>query len=230
MLSAVIVAAGDGIRMHSPINKQFIEIKGKPVLLRTLENFCGMPEIDEIVVVLNKSDLNVFEEKIKSRLSKDCEVKVTYGGEMRYISVMNGLMAVNKDTDYILVHDGARPFVKKSEIKNVILKAKETGAALLGYHVIDTIKKIKDGVIVKTPNREFLYAVKTPKVFKADILRKAYSDENIKKLGFTPTDDSVVVESAGYEVSLVEGEQENIKITTPYDLIIADIIAEREDA
>lgn len=232
MTSAIIVAAGKGTRMRSAaaVSKQYIEIMGKPVILRTIEKFAESEAVDEIVVVLSKDDEAYFRENIFSKIKSKKTVKIAYGGKERFESSLNGIKATSQDSETILIHDGVRPFVKISEIERVSIRAKETGAAVLAVKAKDTVKLVSDGIIESTPDRERVYLIQTPQGFSRKLLIAAYEDLLNSKDGFMPTDDASVVERFGARVSIVEGSYENIKITTVSDIAFAEAILKTEAA
>lgn len=227
MVSVIIVAGGRGKRMNSPVSKQFLKLGDKTVLEHTIEKFLLVDEVDEIVLVMRE------EEHMRSELNRrnfSKTVKKAIAGEERYLSVRNGLERVNPGSDIVLVHDGARPFVRPSEIKAVIENTRKTGACILASKVKDTIKEVEDGKIRSTLKREDLYAAATPQGFDADLLRAVYLDEFLESLGEIPTDDASLVERTGREVFIVEGSTNNIKITTPVDLLLGELILKEENS
>lgn len=226
MVSVIVVAAGKGSRMKSSVNKQFMKLKGKAVLQHTIETFLEVEEIDEMVVVLSKEDVALFQSLDFSGKEK---VKIAFGGRERYFSVRNGLEQVRADADVILVHDGARPFVTKEEIKSVISCAKRDGACILAMKVKDTIKEVDGEVVVNTPKRDHLYAVQTPQGFRGEILREVYAMDFAMFGDWVPTDDASLVERQGYPIKITEGSPNNIKITTPIDLLLGELILEQEE-
>ncbi len=219
MNTAIIVAAGQGKRFGAERPKQFLEIYGKPLLIYTLQKFEICPVVDEIILVLSAEEIENF-----TRMSKKYNLKklskIIAGGKTRAESVLNGLNAIDaKIAKVIAVHDGARPLVSVEEITQTVEKAQETGAACLVGKVVDTIKEIKDGKIVKTINREHLRRALTPQCFRYEILRRAFAENEI---GEIITDECFLVEKLGVEVSIVEGKAKNIKITTPEDFLLAE--------
>ncbi len=225
-VSVIIPAAGMGKRMNSNINKQFILLKQKPVLAHTIEKFMKCSNINEIIVVVREDERGTcFQDVVK--LYDFSKVKeIVAGGKERKDSVYNGLRQVNPKCKIVLVHDGARPFVNEECINNSIKGALEYGACVVGVPVKDTIKVIDDNnYILDTPNRNTLWAVQTPQAFSYDILLKAY-EESIN-LGYSATDDSMLVEKFGHKVKMINGSYDNIKITTPEDLILGERILEK---
>jgi len=222
-VTAIIAAAGMSNRMKSKINKQFININGKPILAHTLEKFQKCRYIDEIIVVAREDEINYCKKEVVRRYGFNKVTKIVRGGKERQDSVYNGILALNEKTDIVVSHDGARPFVKIKNIMDSIKGASEYGACVVGTPVKDTIKFVKSGEeIDSTPNRDILWAAQTPQSFKREILmegyRKAIEDN------FIGTDDSVLVERLGIQVKIIMGSYENIKITTPEDIIIAESI------
>lgn len=216
MNGVVIVAAGTGSRMKKDINKQFIKLKNKEIVAHTIEIFYNSENIDDIVVVIREDEEEYFNKNIKEKYGFT-NIKVAHGGNERQDSVFNGIKMLKKECDVVLIHDGARPFVTDDIIKRSINKANEHNAIVVGVKVKDTIKVVSDnGNIVDTPNRSYLWAVQTPQVFKYDIITKAYEDAYNNN--YYGTDDAMLVERIGYNVKMIEGSYNNIKITTQEDL------------
>ncbi|MEX6588105.1 2-C-methyl-D-erythritol 4-phosphate cytidylyltransferase [Paraclostridium bifermentans] len=216
MNGVVIVAAGTGSRMKKDINKQFIKLKNKEIVAHTIEKFYNSENIDDIVVVIREDEEEYFNKNIKEKYGFT-NIKVAHGGNERQDSVFNGIKMLKKECDVVLIHDGARPFVTDDIIKRSINKANEHNAIVVGVKVKDTIKVVSDnGNIVDTPNRSYLWAVQTPQVFKYVIITKAYEDAYNNN--YYGTDDAMLVERIGYNVKMIEGSYNNIKITTQEDL------------
>lgn len=216
MNGVVIVAAGTGSRMKKDINKQFIKLKNKEIVAHTIEKFYNSENIDDIVVVIREDEEEYFNKNIKEKYGFT-NIKVAHGGNERQDSVFNGIKMLKKECEVILIHDGARPFVTDDIIKRSINKANEYNAVVVGVKVKDTIKVVSDnGNIIDTPNRSYLWAVQTPQVFKYDIITKAYEDAYNNN--YYGTDDAMLVERIGYNVKMIEGSYNNIKITTQEDL------------
>lgn len=211
--SVIITAGGMGKRMGGP--KQFLNIMGKPMVLWTIEAFKNTKCIDEIILVVAEE---FMDEALKFGLP------TAKGGQERSDSVRNGLELVSDSSDIILIHDGARPLVTSEIIKSAIAEARNSGAVVVGVPVKDTIKKVGscELVVVSTPDREFLWQAQTPQAFKRDIIIEAY-----KKAKGPATDDSKLVEDLGLQVKMVMGSYENIKITTPDDLVFAEAVLRR---
>lgn len=217
---AVIVAAGSASRMQG-IDKVMEPLDGEPMLVRTARIFACCDEIAEIVIITRRDLM----ERISSLCFKAGLNKVRIvaaGGESRAESVRIGLGLLSSDVRYAAVHDGARPLVTRPLILRVLQKARRTNAAAPAIPVKDTIKVAKDGVIESTPDRSTLFAVQTPQIFDKDLLIAAM--EHAKQKNIPLTDECSAVEALGKKVYLVEGSEENIKITTPGDLTIARAI------
>lgn len=216
MNGVVIVAAGSGSRMKRDINKQFIKLDGKEIIAYTIEKFYKSEDIDDIVIVIKENEEKYFIENIINKYGFD-NIKLAYGGKERQDSVYNGIKKLNRNCEIVLIHDGARPFVNEDIIKNSIKEAKENNAVVVGVPVKDTIKVVdSDGNIVDTPNRSLLWSVQTPQSFKYEIITKAY--EYAYSNDYYGTDDAMLVEHIGYNVKMIEGSYDNIKITTEEDL------------
>ena len=219
MISAIVLAGGRGKRMNYHKSKQFIEIKGKPVLVYTLEKFIYNKSIDEVILVLPEDEVDYCKKEVLQKYSLKVD-RIVIGGKERQDSVFNALEAMEK-ADIVLIHDGARPFISERIIAEGIKYANIYGAAAPGVTPKDTIKvKSKDNVSVDTPDRNTLVAVQTPQCFKYDEIYQCH--RKVKEENAIVTDDTSVVERYGHKVYLYEGDYTNIKITTPEDLILAD--------
>ena len=217
---AVIVAAGSASRMGG-IDKVMAPLKGKPMIVRTVETFQSCDAVSEIVIV-TREDLIL---KIQSLCAGFRKVKaVVSGGSSRQESVHLGLNALSPDVKLAAVHDGARPLVTWQVIDRVVRAAHSYGAAAPGIPVKDTIKVVKGAVITSTPDRSTLQAVQTPQVFDFDLLRGAL--KKAEQEGIQLTDDCSAVERLGMNVKMVEGDERNLKVTTPMDLKIAEMLLE----
>ena len=218
---AVIVAAGSSRRMGGE-NKLLLEIDGVPVLARTLSAFQKCAAIRDIVLVCREQDIMPYTELAKA-FSIDKLCTVTRGGETRTESVLAGITAAPENAVLVAVHDGARPLVSEA----VITEAVTTGAAAPVVPVKDSIKRIKDGNIAADVARDTLAAVQTPQVFRKDLLRRALT--SAAERGYSFTDDCAAVESLGTIVKATHGSYQNIKITTPEDILVAEALLTRED-
>ena len=219
MISAIVLAGGRGKRMNYHKSKQFIEIKGKPVLVYTLEKFIYNKSIDEVILVLPEDEVDYCKKEVLQKYSLKVD-RIVIGGKERQDSVFNALEAMEK-ANIVLIHDGARPFISEKIIEEGIKYANIYGAAAPGVTPKDTIKiKNEDNISVDTPDRNTLVAVQTPQCFKYDEIYQCH--RKIKEENAIVTDDTSVVEMYGHKVYLYEGDYISIKITTPEDLILAE--------
>ena len=220
-VSVIIVAAGNSTRMNG-LDKQFIEIDSMPVIAKTIKAFNDCEEVFEIIISTKESSIDKLNElcneynfyKVKN---------IVCGGDTRAKSVQNAFICVDNKAELVAIHDGARPLVKSDDIKNVFSNAKKYGASALCVPVKDTIKVSADGFIADTPDRSKLYAAQTPQVFKYEVYKKA-----IENIDPNVTDDCMAVENIGHKVHITVGDYQNIKITTPEDVLIADAICKGE--
>ena len=219
---AVIVAAGTASRMGG-IDKVMAPLNGEPMIAHTVRSFQQSDVIDEIVVVTREDLLH----QITGLCATFPKVKaVVTGGRSRQESVLAGMSALSKAVKLVAVHDGARPLVTWDVIDRAVRGANTYGAAVPGVAVKDTVKQIKGGIVVSTPERDKLRAIQTPQVFDVDLLRTAL--KKVQQEGTVVTDDSLAVENLGMSVKIVTGDERNIKITTPMDLKLAQMLLEEE--
>lgn len=224
-VSVIIAAAGMSHRMGSKINKQFINLKNKPILAHTIEKFERCSLVDEIIVVAREEEIEYCRKEIVKRYNFNKVSKIVRGGKERQDSVYNGILALNERASLVLSHDGARPFIKIKDIVAGIKGAAEYGACVVGVPVKDTIKVVEEGNNIKnTPNRSLLWIAQTPQCFKKEIILEGY--KKAINDNFLATDDSALVERIGIEVKMVMGSYDNIKITTPEDLAIGETFLE----
>ena len=221
MNSVIIVAAGSGKRMNMDINKQFIKLNKKEIIAHTIDVFYKNKNVDEIIVCIKKEEEELFKDKIINKYSFK-NIKIAYGGKERQDSIYNGLKCLDDKCDIVLIHDGARPFVDDRIINESIKVAREKKAVVVGTPVKDTIKVVCDGIINDTPNRVNLWAAQTPQVFEYKLITKAY--EEAYENNYYGTDDSMLVENIGQEVTMIMGSYANIKITSPEDISIGEKI------
>lgn len=226
MVTAIIAAAGRGARMGQGMNKVFISLDKRPLLSYTLEVFEKCWVIDNIILVVGKDDAE------RARLLVD-EYKylkirdIVVGGAERQNSIANALKRVSSKTSWIVVHDGARPFIDGDLVARSVAEARRWGAVGVAVPVKDTIKMADgEGFIEHTPDRSRLWAIQTPQVFSRTILERAY--QHCEETGSRVTDDAALVESLGVKVKLIMGDYRNIKITTPEDLLFAKAILRGE--
>ena len=215
----IIVAGGKGLRMGSDIPKQFLPIGGKPVLMRTLERFRQYSPTLQIILVLPKAQQDYWQ-KLCKEYAFDIDYQLADGGETRFHSVQNGLAKIPDNAQGVVgVHDGVRPFPSIDVIRNCYETAREKKAVIPVIPVVETARHLKGDTSVTVPRNEYRL-VQTPQTFDIQLLKAAnrqpYND------GFT--DDASVVETFGFNITFVEGNRENIKITTPYDLKIAEVL------
>lgn len=225
--TAIVLAAGHGRRMGTETQKQYLEILGKPVLCYSLEVFQKSEIIDDIIIVVGKGQEEYCKKEIVEKYQIQKVKKIVSGGAERYHSVWNGLKEL-QESGYVFIHDGARPFVDEEMIKRAYENVLQYKACVVGMPVKDTIK-IADssGFAQETPDRKRVWSVQTPQVFESAIIKNAY-EILLKQEDNSVTDDAMVVEKIlGKKVKLVQGSYENIKITTPEDLDIARVFAEK---
>ena len=222
LCSAVIVAAGSARRMEG-IDKILAPLGELPVIVHTLYAFQDCPGVDEIVVV-TREDLLVEISGLCKDYRLDKVTKVVVGGAERIHSVLAGLREVDPAAELIAIHDGARPLVSQEVLNEVVARGWATGAAVPAVPITDTIKREENGQTVETVDREQLRAVQTPQVFEAGLIRATL--EKAVQDGESLTDDCAAVERLGMRVSLTAGSRENIKITTPFDLLLGEAILE----
>lgn len=223
LISAVIVSAGNSTRMGG-INKQFLELDGAPVIVNTITIFQRCHMIDEIIIVTRESDID----EIAKLVEKNDFYKVSNivpGGETRQLSVYEGVKSTSNIADLVVIHDGARPLVTVKVIEETIRAAAEYGAAATGVKVKDTVKVVDDkDNIIDTPNRAYMRFIQTPQVFDKNLYLDAVKNvKNSKDF----TDDCKLIEAYGKTVKFVDGDYENIKITTPEDIDLAESYIKR---
>lgn len=226
--TAIVLAAGQGRRMGGKVQKQYLEVGGKPLLYYSLAAFEASPVIDEILLVVGVGQEKYCREEIVEKYHIKKVSKYIPGGEQRYHSVWNGLLEV-KDGGYVFVHDGARPFVDMEIIARAYEQVQKHKACVVGMPVKDTIKIVDEGEFVSgTPERSRLWMIQTPQVFEISLLKGAYS-MLMRESYIQVTDDAMVVEQMlGHPIKLVCGSYENIKVTTPEDLDIAGLFLDRK--
>ncbi len=226
LVTAIIVAAGKGRRMGKAYNKQYIQLGDKPILAYTLAVFEEAKTIDRIILVVARDEISYVRDKIIKKYNFKKTVKVVGGGKERQDSVYAGLQELGKECEIVLIHDGARPFVDEKIIEGSIDLARDSGAAIVAVPPKDTIKIAnQEGEVIKSLDRSKLWAVQTPQTFRYPLLKRAY--RHARERGLLATDDSMLVEELGHRVKILEGDYENIKITTPEDLILGEGILEK---
>jgi 2-C-methyl-D-erythritol 4-phosphate cytidylyltransferase len=219
--TAVILSAGKGSRMKAEINKQFLLLQNKPVIVHVLEAFEKCSEIDEIIVVAASDELQYFQINIIDKFNFNKVRGVIAGGLERQQSAYNGLKSISQDCEIVLIHDGARPFVSQQTIIDCINGARIYGAVSAGMPSKDTIKLVDENdMVTLTPPRDRVWQTQTPQAFKRTLIIEAH--EIAQNKGITATDDTMLVEMLGYQVKMLAGSYENIKITTPDDLSLGE--------
>jgi 2-C-methyl-D-erythritol 4-phosphate cytidylyltransferase len=223
--SVIIPAAGFGERMGAPVSKQFLSLRGKPLIIHTLERFQQCSEIAEIVIAAQPSAFQQIEFLVKEfHLAK--VRPLVEGGKRRQDSVANALKHIDERAELVVVHDAVRPFIHKKILLAAIEKAVEHSASVVAVHAKDTVKIGNERNIIETTlKRSSVWIVQTPQIFKKDILVRAY--EHAKNNGIEATDDASLVEQIGVQPVLVEGSYDNIKITTPGDMEFAEVLMHR---
>lgn len=217
---AIIVAGGKGLRMGGDVPKQFLPIGGKPVLMRTLETFRRFDAEMQLIVVLPQDQIAYWKELCQQQGCDICH-QVVAGGDTRYHSVKNGLAIIPAESNAVVgVHDGVRPFVSQEVLRHCYELAEGKKAVIPVIPVIETIRRLSDAEVSETVPRSEYRLVQTPQVFNVNLLKRAYEQPYTNDF----TDDASVVEAMGIPVVLAEGNRENIKITTPFDLKIAEVL------
>ncbi len=220
-VSVIMPAAGLSLRMGANVRKPFIMIGEKPIFFYTLEKFSKLERVKEIILVVNEKDRSTVIEKWSDELKSYKVSNIVTGGERRQDSIYNGLIHLDSDTNFVLVHDAVRPLIKSDEIEAVIKITEEKGAAIVASPMKLTVKQVDSNLeIIKTVPRHDLWMAQTPQGFKRDLLVNAY--DRIKDTNEEFTDDAEVAEKAGHTVGIVPGSYDNIKITTREDLKLAE--------
>ncbi|MFF2094470.1 2-C-methyl-D-erythritol 4-phosphate cytidylyltransferase [Paenibacillus sp. NPDC058174] len=223
----VVVAAGRGSRMGTAESKQYLPLRGKPILIHTLELFQSMEEIAEIALVVGGDDVERCSRLVSEHGLDKVSAVVSGGGERQH-SVYAGIAALPPAAEWVMVHDGVRPLVTPEAVRACCAAAERVGAAVLAVPVKDTIKQVDEtGLIVSTPDRRSLWAIQTPQAFRRELLVAAH--ERAQAEGYLGTDDAMVVEWTGAAVTIAEGDYTNIKITTPEDLPWAEFLLEKRE-
>lgn len=231
-VSAIILAAGKGLRLKSRISKPLIKLNSLPLIIYSLRVFASHPKIKEIILVANsKNEKGLMRLKQKYRIAK---IKnLVRGGIRRQDSVNNGLRVVSEQTDLVLIHDGVRPFISRKLVSALIKEARSCGAAIAGVPLKATVKQVRRQqsgfrslIVEKTLERSRLWEIQTPQVFRKGLLLQAFS-----RFGKAPvTDEAGLVEKLGATVRIVPANYFNIKVTTPEDLVVAEAILQTKDS
>lgn len=219
-VAALVLAAGRGERLGSLVPKAFVPLAGTPLLLHTLAALARVPEIDRIVPVVAAADRARFE-ALRPALARIPKLAhMVTGGAERQDSMRAGLAALGADVTLVAVHDAARPFVRPRDVARVLEAARSVGAAVLAIPVTDTIKRVRAGRVIETPERSECWAAQTPQAFRIEILREALA--KAVAAGLQGTDEAQLVERLGLPVAVVEGDPGNVKLTRPGDLAVAE--------
>lgn len=225
---ALIVAGGESKRFGGKIPKQFRHVFGKPLLSWTIQKFEQAATIDQIVVVVAEDYLLYTSEKVVDPYNFRKVFKIVKGGATRRESVSNGLEALPLSTNYVAIHDGARPLILPSDIDRVVTTAIAEKAAIVAVKTVDTIKRVKDDFIIATLERSNLYQAQTPQVFQYDLIIAAHRDFEKSKNNKSITDDASLIEQKGFKIKVVESEVPNFKITSKSDLKLAEALLKEE--
>ena len=229
LLTVIVPAAGAGRRMGFGKNKAFITIRDIPLLVLCMKMLAETGMVRRVIVVTRAWEITETELMLREYQDRFPGIswQVTAGGRERQDSVANGLALIADESGYVAVHDGARPFAGTEVFARTFARAKECGAAIAAVPLKDTVKIVDArGLVVSTPDRSSLCAVQTPQIFEINVLRKGYSF--LKEYPVAVTDDASLVEASGHPVAVAEGSYENIKVTTPEDLLLAEKILEKQ--
>ena len=232
--TAVVLAGGSGKRMGTKVHKQYLMLKGYPVLYYSLKAFQDSAWIDEIVLVSGAGEEEYCQKEIVEKYGFSKVRKIVSGGAERYNSVWNGLQQITEEDGFVYIHDGARPFVDEAMIGRAYEEVSASGACVIGMPVKDTIKIAdENGYIASTPKRSLVWQIQTPQVFDAELIVSAYREviereQELLSQGVQITDDAMVVEYVcEHPVKLVQGSYENMKLTTPDDLEVAEAFLQK---
>lgn len=226
MNAAIIVAAGAGLRMGAATRKQYLTLKGIPILSHTVRVFDMSPDIHQICLVVPEGEIEFCRRILSSLAAPRLPLTIVAGGLARQDSVWSGIEALRDLDGMVAIHDGVRPFITQAQLSDCIRTAAVHGACILAVPVTDTLKSVSaDGLILNTLDREGIWAAQTPQVFQYHLIRKAYAQA--RQNGILATDDAMILEKTiGVSVKIVAGSRDNIKITTPEDLVIAAALME----
>ena len=224
--AVILPAAGQSTRFSAQHRKKpFVELKGRPVWVRTAEHFVNRQDVAQTIIVVSPDDLDWFKEKFHPNLAF-MEIEIVTGGKERADSVQNALAQIKPDVDFVAVHDAARPLLTAKWIDAVFKEAEKSGAAIPGIPITSTLKRVKSNsgghLIKETVSREELWQAQTPQVFRRELLIEAYAKRGKKNA----TDEASLIEQLGHPVAVVLGSAMNIKITTPEDFRIAEALVD----
>jgi len=221
--AAILVAGGRGTRMGGPIAKQYLPVAGQPVLMRTLSVFHQVDPSIDLILVLPESDFSYWEE-LCAEYRFTIPHRLVAGGNSRFQSVRNGLSSLDSNTKLVAIHDGVRPFVSQKVIEESFEVAERAGSAIAVIALKDSIRKLKDDGKSFYEERQYYRLVQTPQTFQVEKIKKAFAVTELQQF----TDDATVYENQGWQVTLISGNPENIKITTPEDMDYAEFIAAKQ--
>ncbi len=224
-ITCIVAAGGSGTRMGAGVNKLFLKIADIPVIVHTLKALQNCKEIAEIIISAKEDEIIKISEMV-SGYSLTKVKTIVKGGKTRGESVMSASREVSEDTEIVMIHDGARPLVSDKILKETIKSAKENGAAACGVKTKCTLKSVDDGFITGTVDREKTVEIQTPQVFKKELFDAMYS-QSIDVIN-SATDDCILAEMSGVKIAITEGSYKNIKITTPEDIEIAELLLGRD--
>ena len=223
-VAAIVAAGGTGSRLGRKTHKPFVRLAGRPLLCWTLRALEASRLVERIVLVVHPDDIRPAGRMVRRfRLRK--VGRIVAGGSSRSDSVWRGIQALPAGTEWVLVHDGARPLVSPALVEETLKAAREHGAAIAAVPVVPTIKQAEGGWVTRTLDRTHLWAVQTPQAFRLGLLRKAHERGRARKI--RPTDDAALVEAMGRPVRIVLGSERNLKVTTPEELLIAGALLRR---
>lgn len=218
----IVLAAGQGSRMGTKVQKQFLQIGNYPVLYYSLRCFQESPLIQEIVLVTSENAVSFCREKIVDRYGFSKVSKIVSGGRERYDSVYAGLLACEA-CDYVFIHDGARPFLEEEILQRGLNGVRKTGACVIGMPSKDTVKIAdNEGYVKETPVRSSVWTIQTPQIFEYSLIRKAHESIRGKDISLITDDAMIVEQETGVKICLEQGSYKNIKITTPEDIVVAE--------
>ena len=224
---ALVPAAGQGKRMGGAHSKPYLLLEGKPILAHTLLELERCPLVDEVVLMVERGEIERARASVVEEFRLQKVGAILAGGVQRQDSVWEGLKTIQDDCDLVMVHDGVRPFISQEMLARSIQGAVDCGASIAAVPAKDTVKLVSaQNMVLKTPDRKSVFLVQTPQTFKRDILLRAY--RQAMEDGFYATDEASLVERLGMPVKVVEGSYENIKITTPEDLVVGEMILKRK--
>lgn len=225
--SAIIVAAGKGLRMNAAVSKQYLPVAGLPLVGHAILAFDNCPDVEKIYLVIPKTDFEYCQKNILAQMDLQTKILLVAGGLERQDSVYNGLLAIeNKKDAVVVIHDGVRPCVRSDWISNCIIGAMDYGACILGMPAYETLKQVQpNGHIKGTLERSGVWLAQTPQAFQYRLIRQAH--EKARQDYYHGTDDANLVERMGKEIKMIPGSRHNIKVTTPEDLELTSLLLEK---